>query len=181
MKNIAGTEPSETKSNATPSAPFERSVASCTLGSTDAHEPQNSPSVTKPASVDDLRGITSQLEDEHRLPGPGQSVFAETEAELLGDAQRRLVLGPDVRDEVVGARAVPRVRDCRAHRLRREPAPAEPPDDPPPRFHFVGRDAGHARPCVVNLGEARERVSVKEPPLAEPVLPPVRGRLRRVE
>jgi hypothetical protein len=87
MKNIAGTEPTETKSSATPSAPFESSVASCTLGSTDAHAPQKSPSVVNPASVVDLRGITSQLEHEHRLLRAGQAVVSEPEAELLGEVQ----------------------------------------------------------------------------------------------
>src|SRR5262245_39135786 len=57
MKNIAGTEPTETNRSATPSAPLDSIVASCTLGSTDAHAPQKSPSVVKPKRVADLRGI----------------------------------------------------------------------------------------------------------------------------
>src|SRR3954451_15207778 len=56
MKNIAGIDPTDTKRSATPRAPFDRSVASWTLGSTDAHAPQNSPSVVNPSRVVDLRG-----------------------------------------------------------------------------------------------------------------------------
>src|SRR5947209_12117403 len=56
-RNIAGIEPTETKSIATPSAPFVVFVASCTAGSTAAHAPQKSPSARKPASVGLRRGI----------------------------------------------------------------------------------------------------------------------------
>ena len=46
MKSIAGIEPSATQRSAMPSAPFETPVARCTSGSTEAHAPQKSPSVT---------------------------------------------------------------------------------------------------------------------------------------
>src|SRR5690242_21594604 len=62
MNSIDGIEPSETKSSATPSAPFETPVARCTSGSTDAHAPQKSPSVTNASSVGNrLASVTSVL------------------------------------------------------------------------------------------------------------------------
>ena len=66
-KSIAGSEPTVTNSIATPSAPFETPVASCTLGSTAAHAPQKSPSARKPASVGLRLGVERSVRHLRRL------------------------------------------------------------------------------------------------------------------
>src|SRR5947209_6175723 len=54
--SIAGIDPSETKSSAAPSPPFDAPVACCTLGRTDAQAPQKTPRPVKPASEGRRRG-----------------------------------------------------------------------------------------------------------------------------
>src|SRR5207244_9306063 len=66
-----GIAASVTKSRAKPSVPFESPTATWTLGSTDAHAPQKSPSATKAARVGPLRGPTRSDTERFvpRIPG----------------------------------------------------------------------------------------------------------------
>src|SRR5882672_7147296 len=180
-RNIAGIEPRLTNSIARPSAPLEAPVASCTLGSTAAHAPQKSPSEKKPASVGFRRGssaIVAELVDADGVARTSAAWPAQGEAELLRHAQRDHVLRSDVRDDVVDARARPRVGDRRAHRLRREPAPALLLGDHPPGFDLVRLDAADPLARVVHLGEPDEPLAFEHRPRAESVRRPVRFRLR---
>src|SRR4051812_6679310 len=178
-RNIEGIDPSETKSMATPNAPFDAPVASCTLGRTAAHAPQKRPSVRNPARVGFLRGIEDVDPDgvaRARVAGA-----AEAEAELLRDADRRPVPRPDVGDEVVGLGARPRIGDRCRHRLRRETPVLPLLGDHPAHLDLVRVDAADPLARVMHLGEAGERFALEHRPGAEAMLGPVRVRLSRLE
>src|SRR4051812_36083201 len=156
MRNIAGIAPSDTKSSATPSAPFDVPVACCTLGRTDAHAPQKRPRTTNPASVGPLRGGRTRRPRRVGLPErPPRVPPAAAGVELRGDA---LALRPD---RVVLLARVAALAHALLERLDVLPLPLAARRDPDVELEIL---------CVVAFGRTPERLLEVHVPAREVAL-----------